>query len=533
MIVKATRIATSSGAGKVGRHVFDGKDNDAIEILDGAPSDLDDMVIDARHATARFAIRHVVISPAEAITREQSKAIAEAWMREFRAADHPYVLVEHQKPRVGGRGSDLHWHLLVAEVNPSTGRVLSSSFSFARNEKIARLAELHLGHALTPGRHNRAVIAALKREGRAAEAAALHRLAVGTPPSAAFSSDAHQTVKRKGLCLPHVRGIVRDAWKGTSSRTEFVDALAAHGLRVESGRKKLIVVGVGPAGERVEFGSLDRLAKAPAGTVNKRMNEEQDHEQQREAGHSNRGLGEGSRTRGAGSAPNGQADRANADGGAKRRRDERHGADCGAPRASHCRPAPVVGAGGKHRLGRIHLETGATARLRGKLSALRSGSSQFGAMPSGAGGLSMEAAIHRLNGFIGAEPTASPALEAGTSNSECDPEALAATVKAWVASMGGAVRSQRAKRSTVDADIGQMVVAYAACAPSTPYPGLNDEFRDRVDALPAHERESLSRTGRHYDGLKSLSDHEARAIRATHIFECEMELSASGALLRV
>lgn len=95
------------------------------------------------------------------------------------------------------------------------------------------------------------------------------------------------------------------------------------------------------------------------------------------------------------------------------------------------------------------------------------------------------------------------------------------------------MRSQRAKRSTVDADIGQMVVAYAARAPSTPYPGLNDEFRDRVDALPAHERESLSRTGRHYDGLKSLSDHEARAIRATHIFECEMELSASGALLRV
>ncbi|MHA7066800.1 hypothetical protein [Azospirillum argentinense] len=63
-------------------------------------------------------------------------------------------------------------------------------------------------------------------------------------------------------------------------------------------------------------------------------------------------------------------------------------------------------------------------------------------------------------------------------------------------------------------DLGRMAVSYAGMLRGSGYPGLDDSIRQRVDALPPHERESLSRTGRHYPGMHALEEIEARVQRA-------------------
>ncbi len=147
MNIKATRISTASGASKVGAHVLTGGENEEIHVVDGSPEDMNDMVADARDVGAKFAMRHVIISPKEATTREQAQKIAADYMAEFGAGDRPSLLVEHKKARADG-SFDRHWHLIIGEVSPTTGCVLDNRADFARHEKLARLAEIELGHAL-------------------------------------------------------------------------------------------------------------------------------------------------------------------------------------------------------------------------------------------------------------------------------------------------------------------------------------------------------------------------------------------------
>lgn len=261
MILKSTRISTSSGAGGVGGHVLSGAGNESIEVLEGSPDDLNDMVADARDVGAKYCIRHVVISPKEAMTREQAEAVAAQWRAEFQTGDRPWMLVEHKKKRADGTGHDRHWHMLVGEVSPSTGRVLSCRNDFARQEKVARLAELALGHQVIAGRHNKAVVAALAGEGRTAEADALRHLTAAPLPNSAYTSDSFQIAKRNGLNKAEATAAVRAAWERSDGPKAFAAALAEVGLAVEQGAKKWIVVGTDKDGARVELGSVDRLAR--------------------------------------------------------------------------------------------------------------------------------------------------------------------------------------------------------------------------------------------------------------------------------
>lgn len=85
-------------------------------------------------------------------------------------------------------------------------------------------------------------------------------------------------------------------------------------------------------------------------------------------------------------------------------------------------------------------------------------------------------------------------------------------VSAWepAARLRATVVPVRAKA----ANPGRMAVFYASMPKGSGYPGLDDSVRVRVDALPPHERESLSRTGRHYPGMQALEEIEARVRRS-------------------
>jgi hypothetical protein len=273
MIIGATRIATASGAGAVGTHVFSGPQNEAIELVQGTRADLDDMVRDAEVHGAKYAIRHYAISPEQAMSREQALEIVRDLGREFGFDPVRAVVVEHQKPRQDGAGHDRHWHALVPEVDPVRGRVLDAHWMRARHEKVSRVAELRLGHDQVSGRWNAAVARALRADGRDDLADRVAEMARGDRPRGAYTSDRRQIAQRQGRSMPEMKAAVADAWQRADSPRSFAAALTDQGLALRPGERPgvWIVEASGDDGQPVLVGAVDRLVRERRAAVAERL----------------------------------------------------------------------------------------------------------------------------------------------------------------------------------------------------------------------------------------------------------------------
>ena len=271
MIVKGDRVATIASARRVIDHLFRGAENEAIEVLQGGERDLLDAWKDARTHSAPKALRVWILAPREEITREQAMEILASIAEEFRFDLKRATIVEHRKSRVDPGAFNRHWHMAVGEVDPVTGRVLSSSHDHARHEFIARLWEARLHHAFTIGAHTKAVLARLRREGNTAVADALDAAFTAQDvdrPREAFTTARHQAAKRGGVDLPAMREVVGAAWKSSNSLAGLTVALEAAGLSLSSGdvEGEWIVTQEGTL-----LGSLRRLTKLRKAAFAERM----------------------------------------------------------------------------------------------------------------------------------------------------------------------------------------------------------------------------------------------------------------------
>jgi hypothetical protein len=184
---------------------------------------------------------------------------------------------------------DRHVHVLAPAVDPTGAVAISSSHSFARNEKIARILEYDWGgwanpltrdanlEAFNRGVHLKSVIAALEGSDRKDVAAALKKAFPDEQPRPVQSFDVanQQRLKRKGLDLPALRILVTDAWNSAADRSEFEVNLSGHGLIVRAGDKAGVVMIETFDGESV--GSLARLARIKKASIQTKM-EKQDVE---------------------------------------------------------------------------------------------------------------------------------------------------------------------------------------------------------------------------------------------------------------
>lgn len=259
MLIKATRVRVASGAGALVRHLLAGDDNEETIVVRGTVGDLTDAVDDARRFGRVYALRHFVIAPAIAMTREEFERAARALGEEFGFNPDLALVVEHKKARAVDGAADRHWHVVVAETNAATGRVLSSRFDHARHEKLSRTLEVMFGHPIVPGAHDGAVLAALRAEGKGNLADQLGAALVRDErPIAAFSSELHQAAKRQGIDLAIVRDAVRAACADAPSVKTLRDRLATHGLTIEPGDKAGVWVLRGPEGQFL--GAAHRLS---------------------------------------------------------------------------------------------------------------------------------------------------------------------------------------------------------------------------------------------------------------------------------
>ncbi|WP_235993270.1 hypothetical protein [Gluconobacter cadivus] len=231
MIVQETRIKTSSGHKTVSRHVLAGAKNEAILVLSGSDYLLKDWMKEAKREGIRYGLRHIAFNPAEPMTDEQLASFAERICAELSADPGRMTLVIHQKD---GR---THGHLLLPEWQDD--HVLSSRFSWQRLEKIARVEEIQLGHALVAGRHDHAIAKALRAEGNHDDADRIAALAPqdgAARPVAAYTSQARRITERQDFDLPTARREILSFWQASDNDlTTFRNLLVTKSWHMRSG----------------------------------------------------------------------------------------------------------------------------------------------------------------------------------------------------------------------------------------------------------------------------------------------------------
>lgn len=176
MIAGATRGA---GSGALGRHVASLSGGQVARagasrglVSDGILDQVAELTDLSGHSRAARPIYHVHADPPENMPLN-----AAGWDRywnrfeaELGLRRQPFAEQIHVK---GGRE---HRHREYSLVRPD-GTTMPLPHDHARREKVGRITEFEEGHALTPGAHNRAVLAALDRDGRDDVAAAMRALA--------------------------------------------------------------------------------------------------------------------------------------------------------------------------------------------------------------------------------------------------------------------------------------------------------------------------------------------------------------------
>lgn len=201
-----------------------------------------------------------MISPRLPITRQQLLAVVKQMGVEFDFDPRRSVVVEHTKIRAAADATSVHWHVLVGETDPTTGRVLRSSHDHILHELVARLSEHQFGHPFVLGKHNKAVVAGLKTRGffKAADRLETAMAEFNEVPQAAYSHSQHQEKKRKGIDLPAARLQVQLAFRSASSFSKLLETLAAKRLFVREGDKPNTWIVADEADELI--GALHRLA---------------------------------------------------------------------------------------------------------------------------------------------------------------------------------------------------------------------------------------------------------------------------------
>ncbi|MBB3441846.1 hypothetical protein [Rhizobium sp. BK379] len=239
MIVKGLRIRSKSGVNRIIRHLQNGDDNETVTFLRGTAADIQDMHRDSLARGAAYSVRHWIVAPHEMMDRPQMRQVLDMIANEFEFDAHRAVVVEHRKKRSTQDATDLHWHVLVGEVDPVTGRVLKSSFDRVVHELVARASEYAFGHPFVAGKHTETVIKGLRKRGMTCAADGLERTLLPMPPipAEAFTHAQHQEKKRLRLDLPALRQIVRDAASDATTRADLVEALSTAGLDVKAGDK--------------------------------------------------------------------------------------------------------------------------------------------------------------------------------------------------------------------------------------------------------------------------------------------------------
>jgi hypothetical protein len=184
-------------------------------------------------------VYHVHCSPDPDIA-DEAAARARFWALfecEFGMEAQPWCGVEHVKH------NRKHEHR-VYTVARLDGSVVDLRFDFVRREKVARIVEYEHGTAPVPSKHSRAIVAALRRDGRddVADWLVAAGMTAIARPIAPLTPRERLIQERTGVSLDNVRREALAAWRSTSDGPGFLTALRERGLDLRQGRAGPVVV---------------------------------------------------------------------------------------------------------------------------------------------------------------------------------------------------------------------------------------------------------------------------------------------------
>jgi hypothetical protein len=234
------------GGDALARHLLK-PENDSVEVLSPRGLGSPDLVGQVRELVALSLggrtdrpVYHVHADPDPAIAdndgaRRRFWSLFEA---EFQLTGQPFCGATHVKH---GRR---HEHRVYSLVRPS-GAVVDVGYDYLRRERCARVVEFEFGMPVpTPSKHSRAIVKALREQGRADVADWME--ASGTTeaarPVARLTPQERLIQERTGVDLDDLRAAALAAWRESADGAGFVEALRRRGLDLREGRSGPVIV---------------------------------------------------------------------------------------------------------------------------------------------------------------------------------------------------------------------------------------------------------------------------------------------------
>jgi hypothetical protein len=184
---------------------------------------------------------HAIVSPSHPLTLRQEAAMLATLCRAYGIpAGHPIICVEHVKPGAHDRPS--HYHFVAPRVR-SDGACVSSSSTYAKNERVARELECDFGHEIGIGRFSRAVREMLEKERPDISELIDPTVRAERSKSEAQTVADKQQAHLKGADLDAFDRDVLNAWvRAKGDAVVIAKSLAANNIAVAQGDKAVMVV---------------------------------------------------------------------------------------------------------------------------------------------------------------------------------------------------------------------------------------------------------------------------------------------------
>ncbi len=184
---------------------------------------------------------HISVSPNAPMSDADWTAFWQTYEAEFGLENLAYIEVTHDHEN---HDRPAHKHRVYERVDVALEKAVELSFTKVRNEKVARMMEYHLGHSITIGKHNRAVMLQLEKEGRAEITAWMQKGGAGKAerPVAEKSHDDHQQEARTKLSIEQVKADLQEAWGRADNGKAFEAAIAEKGYGLVRGDRRDFVI---------------------------------------------------------------------------------------------------------------------------------------------------------------------------------------------------------------------------------------------------------------------------------------------------
>jgi len=209
-----------------------------LESIRGA---LEEFQAIAKFSNCKKFMLHVSASPApdEIMTEKHWDILWKNHERINGLEEASFVQVAHDKKNRN------HQHRVYLRVNSETGKSINLAWTRLKNERLARMCEVHFGHQIIQGKFNRSVIKHLKKDGFTSIADKLETAEIATrdPRVTQFTHSENQQI-RNNFNLKYARGCIADAWAQSDNTEAFKVALEDKGYYLADGDKHGVPVAV-------------------------------------------------------------------------------------------------------------------------------------------------------------------------------------------------------------------------------------------------------------------------------------------------